>query len=285
MKEIKNSMSLKAYIKNKAIEKKVPAQLVMQNYMLERLLARISSSNYKNNFILKGGFLISAIVGIDSRTTMDLDGTIKGFDLSKESVNDIFNDICKIDLKDNISFKILNLEDIREKDDYPGVRVKLHALYLPLKVPISVDITTGDKITPKEISYKFSSLFEDKQIEVLAYNLETILAEKLETILSRGIVNTRARDFYDVYMLYNLYKDKINYSYLKNATISTTKKRNTLYILDDYKSILNQISENSDVVNLWNRYKESFNYVKKVSFKESLSIINELMSEISTVKG
>lgn len=282
MKEIKNSMSLKAYIKNKAIEKKVPAQLVMQNYMLERLLARISSSNYKNNFILKGGFLISAIVGIDSRTTMDLDGTIKGFNLSKESINYIFNDICKIDLKDNISFKILSLEDIREKDDYPGVRVKLHALYLPLKVPISVDITTGDKITPKEINYKFNSLFEDKQIEVLAYNLETILAEKLETILSRGIVNTRARDFYDVYMLYNLYKDKINYSYLKNAIISTTKKRNTLYILDDYKSILNQISENSDVINLWNRYKEAFSYVEKVSLNESLNIIEKLINKVET---
>lgn len=282
MKEIKNSMSLKAYIKNKAIEKKVPAQLVMQNYMLERLLARISSSNYKNNFILKGGFLISAIVGIDSRTTMDLDGTIKGFNLSKESINYIFNDICKIDLKDNISFKILSLEDIREKDDYPGVRVKLHALYLPLKVPISVDITTGDKITPKEINYKFNSLFEDKQIEVLAYNLETILAEKLETILSRGIVNTRARDFYDVYMLYNLYKDKINYSYLKNAIISTTKKRNTLYILDDYKNILSQILENSDVVNLWNRYKEAFSYVEKVSLNESLNIIEKLINKVET---
>lgn len=285
MKEIKNPMSLKAYIKNKAVEKNIPAQLVMQNYMLERLLERISLSKYKNNFILKGGFLISAIVGIDSRTTMDLDGTIKGFDLSKESINDIFNDICKIDLKDNISFKILNLEDIREKDDYPGVRVKLHALYLPLKVPISVDITTGDKITPKEINYKFSSLFEDREIEILAYNLETILAEKLETILSRGIVNTRARDYYDVYMLYNLYKDKINYLHLKNAIISTTKKRNTIYILDDYKSILNQILENSDVVNLWNRYKDAFNYVKKVSFKRSLNIIDELMSEIIMAKG
>lgn len=285
MKEIKNPMSLKAYIKNKAIEKKVPAQLVMQNYMLERLLERISLSKYKNNFILKGGFLISAIVGIDSRTTMDLDATIKGFDLSKETINNMFNDICNMDLKDNICFKILNLEDIREKDDYPGVRVKLHALYLPLKVPISVDITTGDKITPKEINYKLSSLFEDREIEVLAYNLETILAEKLETILSRGIVNTRARDYYDVYTLYNLYQDKINYSHLKNAIISTTKKRNTLYILDDYKNILSQISENSDVVNLWNRYKEVFNYVEKVSFTKSLNIIDELMSKIKSARG
>ena len=190
MKEIKNSMSLKAYIKNKANEKHIPSQLVMQNYMLERLLERISLSKYKTNFILKGGFLISAIVGIDSRTTMDLDTTIKGIKLDKEVLKTVLGEICNIDLNDNIKFEILGLEDIREKDDYPGMRVKINGLYPPLKVPLSIDMTTGDKITPREINYSFTSLFEDKEIKVLAYNLETIL--------SRFIANTRARDFYDI---------------------------------------------------------------------------------------
>lgn len=282
MKEIKNAMSLKAYIKNKSIERNIPAQLVMQNYMLERLLERISISKYKNNFIIKGGFLISSIVGIDSRTTMDLDTTVKGLNLSKETLKYVFSEVCNINLNDNITFDILNLEDIREKDDYPGIRVKLNACYPPLKVPISVDITTGDKIIPREITYSFNSLFENREIKVLAYNLETILSEKIETILSRGIVNTRVRDYYDIYILYSLYKNNINYHNLKNAIFSTSEKRNTLYILKNYKTILDEISQDSTIMNLWNRYRKTFNYVDKVSLSESLNIIMQIMNDITS---
>ena len=199
--KIKNVMSLKAYIKNKATQNKVPAQLVMQNYMLERLLERISLSKYNKNIILKGGFLISAIVGIDSRTTMDLDTTIKGLPLTKDFVNNMFYEICQISIDDNISFNIRKVDDIRKQDEYSGVRVFLDAVYPPLNVPLSVDVTTGDKITPKEIEHSFKMMFEEKYIYILAYNLETILSEKLETILSRGKVNTRPRDYYDVYIL------------------------------------------------------------------------------------
>lgn len=280
MKEIKNSMSLKAYIKNKAKEKRIPSQLVMQNYMLERLLERISLSKYKNNFILKGGFLISAIVGIDSRTTMDLDTTIKGIDLDKDVLKDVLSEICSIDLNDNIKFEILGLEDIREKDDYPGIRVKINGIYPPLKVPISIDMTTGDKITPREINYSFTSLFEDKKIKVLAYNLETILAEKIETILSRGVANTRARDFYDIYILHKLYADKINYTDLKNAITATLEKRNTLYLLNDYKTILKKISKDSGIADLWNRYKKTFDYTSEASLTESLDIMQKLINKI-----
>ena len=279
MKEIKNSMSLKAYIKNKANEKHIPSQLVMQNYMLERLLERISLSKYKTNFILKGGFLISAIVGIDSRTTMDLDTTIKGIKLDKEVLKTVLGEICNIDLNDNIKFEILGLEDIREKDDYPGIRVKINGLYPPLKVPLSVDMTTGDKITPREINYSFTSLFEDKKIKVLAYNLETILAEKIETILSRSVANTRARDFYDIYILHKLYSDKINYSNLKNAIHETLKKRHTLYLLGDYKTILDKISKDSGIADLWSRYKRTFSYTDQASLHESLNIVQELISK------
>lgn len=279
MKKIKNSMSLKAYIKNKANEKHIPSQLVMQNYMLERLLERISLSKYKNNFILKGGFLISAIVGIDSRTTMDLDTTIKGIKLDKEVLKTVLDEICNIDLNDNIKFEILGLEDIREKDDYPGMRVKINGLYPPLKVPLSVDMTTGDKITPREINYSFTLLFEDKEIKVLAYNLESILAEKIETILSRSVANTRARDFYDIYILHKFYPDKINYSNLKNAIHETLKKRHTLYLLSDYKTILDKISKDSGIADLWSRYKRTFSYTDQASLHESLNIVQELISK------
>jgi len=190
----KNPMQLKAFIKNKAVEKNISAQLVMQNYMMERLLERISLSKYQHNFILKGGFLISAIVGLDSRTTMDLDTTIKGLTLTHESIRLIFMEICNIPVEDDIVFEIVSIVDIRENDDYPGIRVDLKANYFPISVPLSVDITTGDKITPREVKYKFKLLFEERAIPIMAYNLETLLAEKIETVLSRGIANTRPRD-------------------------------------------------------------------------------------------
>lgn len=175
-----NAMQLKAFIKKKAAEKNISAQLVMQNYMLERLLERISVSKYKSNFILKGGFLISVIVGLDTRATMDLDTTIKGFTLTHRSIRSIFEEICLIKIDDDVEFEVLSTEDIRETDDYPGIRVSLKANYPPISVPISVDVTTGDKITPKEIEYTFAALFDDKHISIMAYNLETVFAEKLK---------------------------------------------------------------------------------------------------------
>ena len=173
----KNPMQLKAFIKNKAAEKHISAQLVMQNYMLERLLERISLSPYKNNFILKGGFLISAIVGLDTRATMDLDTTIKGFTLTHEAIRKIFTDICTVQIADDVQFEVVGISDIRETDDYPGIRVGLKANYPPISVPLTVDVTTGDMITPREVEYTFSMLFDDRQISILAYNLETVLAE------------------------------------------------------------------------------------------------------------
>ena len=195
----KNPMQLKAFIKNKAAEKHISAQLVMQNYMLERLLERISLSPYKNNFILKGGFLISAIVGLDTRATMDLDTTIKGFTLTHEAIRKIFTEICAVQIADDVQFEVVGISDIRETDDYPGIRVALKANYPPISVPLTVDVTTGDMITPREVEYTFSLLFDDRTISILAYNLETVLAEKLETVLSRNIANTRPRDYYDVH--------------------------------------------------------------------------------------
>ncbi len=227
----RNPMQLKALIKNMAKEKGISAQLVMQNYMLERLLERIFLSGYHSNFILKGGFLIASIVGLDTRATMDLDMTVKGFTLTLDAVGQAFREICQIPVDDDVSLEFLDCAEIRETDDYPGIRVSLRAMYLTLSVPLKVDVTTGDRITPAEIEYELPLLFDDRKISVLAYNLETILAEKIETILSRGIANTRPRDFYDVYVLRSLRKKKYHPKILKQALDETAKKRGSAAIL------------------------------------------------------
>ena len=281
--KFKNSMSLKAYIKNKAMENKIPAQLVMQNYMLERLLERISLSKYQKNIILKGGFLISTIVGIDSRTTMDLDTTIKGLPLTKELVNDIFFEICQIDVQDNISFNIRKIAEIREQDEYSGVRVFLDAIYPPLNVQLSVDVTAGDKITPKEIEYSFKMMFDERNINVLAYNLETILAEKLETILSRGKANTRPRDYYDVYILYTLYKNKIDFDMLFKAISSTCSRRGSLKILEIYKTRMDEVEIDSEMNKLWDNYEKNFEYAKGIKFKDICNIVVDIFDGICSV--
>ena len=237
----KNPMQLKAFIKNKAAEKHISAQLVMQNYMLERLLERISLSPYKNNFILKGGFLISAIVGLDTRATMDLDTTIKGFTLTHEAIRKIFTEICAVQIADDVQFEVVGISDIRETDDYPGIRVALKANYPPISVPLTVDVTTGDMITPREVEYTFSLLFDDRTISILAYNLETVLAEKLETVLSRNIANTRPRDYYDIHILYALRGVECDKATLRRALERTTQKRGSGTILTDYSEIMKAI--------------------------------------------
>lgn len=212
---MKNAMQLKAKIKNIAKEKNISAQLVMQNFMMERLLERISLSSYQNHFILKGGFLIASMVGLDTRATRDMDATIKGLPVSEQTVKNMFLEICKIELQDDVTFNFLSIGEIREGDEYGGFRVALSANFSPMAVPLKLDITTGDKITPSEITYDYKLLIDDRSIKILAYNLETVLAEKLETIISRSDQNTRPRDFYDVYVLKNLQNHNLDFEILK----------------------------------------------------------------------
>ena len=218
---IKNAMSLKAKINNIAKKDKVLPQAVMQIYMLERLLERISISEYKNNFILKGGMLISSIIGIDNRSTMDMDTTIKGFKLDKDNLENILQEIIKIDIDDNIKFKIINIDNIREDDDYGGLRVHLQAYLDEMPIDLKIDVTTGDKITYKEINYKYNLLLEKRSIEIWTYNVETIIAEKYESIIKRSILNTRIRDFYDLYMLTHLDKKNVKSKILIDAIRET----------------------------------------------------------------
>ena len=273
-------MQLKAFIKKKAAEKNISAQLVMQNYMLERLLERIALSKYKNNFILKGGFLISAIVGLDTRATMDLDTTVKGFTLTHESIRKIFEEISTVEIADDVKFELAGISDIREGDDYPGIRVALKANYPPISVPLTVDVTTGDVITPAEIEYTFPLLFDDRTISIFAYNLETVLAEKIETVLSRSIANTRPRDFYDIHILYTLRGVECDAKMMLQALERTADKRGSRKVLEVYPDIIAEIRESKKLQGFWEKYKRDFDYAKGISFDDVCDTIQCIMKSI-----
>lgn len=274
---MKNAMGLKAVIKNIAKDKHISAQLVMQNFMLERLLERISVSKYQQNFILKGGFLIAAMVGLDTRATMDMDATIKGWPVNEESVKKMFLDICTINLQDDITFEFKKIGKIREGDEYTGYRVSLLANYPPMAVPLKLDITTGDKITPKEIEYRFKLLLEDREISVLAYNLETIMAEKLETVISRGDQNTRPRDYYDIYILAKLQYKNIEPQFLKAALDATSKKRGSTEVLKNYRNIIDVVRNSDVMIKQWKTYQRDFEYAIDISFDEVCDAIVQMM--------
>jgi len=277
-------MQLKALIKKKSEENRITAQLVMQNYMMERLLERISLSKYKGNFILKGGFLIAAIVGLDSRATMDMDASIKGLTLNHESMQRIFKEICSVAVEDDVAFAVSRTTDIREGDDYPGLRVHLTANYPPLAVALKVDVTTGDIITPGEIEYSFKLLFDDRSISVMAYNLESILAEKLETVLSRNLANTRPRDFYDIHILNIMRGAECDIALLRRALGETALKRGSLSIIGNYREIINSIIDNPRMQSFWETYRQDFDYAKYITFNEACETILQVMDAISRSK-
>ncbi len=277
---MKNSMQLKSIIKNIAKEKSISAQLVLQNYMLERLLERISISKYKNKFVLKGGFLIAAMVGLDTRATMDMDATIKRMSVTEKVIIEMFMEITNVEIDDDVIFKFKGIGEIREGDDYTGYRVSLSANYPPMSVPLKLDITTGDKITPKEIEYEFKLLLEDRTIKILAYNLETVLAEKLETVITRSDQNTRPRDFYDIYVLDKLQSNNINKDILKSAFRETCIKRNTLHIVKNYKEILSIVKDSSEMNKRWENYQHDFDYAKGIDFSHICNTIGRVLDNL-----
>lgn len=277
---MKNAMQLKAIIKNLAKEKYISAQLVMQNFMLERLLERISVSEYQQNFILKGGFLIAAMVGLDTRATMDMDATIKGLPVNEQTVRKMFEEICKIELDDDVTFSFRSIGEIREGDEYTGYRVSLTANYPPMAVPLKLDITTGDKITPKEIEYQFKLLLEDRSISVLAYNLETIMAEKLETVISRGDQNTRPRDYYDIYILAKLQYSNIEFNSLKAALNATAQKRGSSEVLKSYHKIMDTVRNNEIMQKQWKNYQKDFEYAMGIVFEDVCETVVQIMDEL-----
>lgn len=276
----KNTMSLKATINNIAKENKVSAQSVLQTYMLERLLERISVSQYKDNFILKGGMLISAMLGIDSRTTMDIDTTIKGFELTEENVKKIMEDVCKIDLHDDVTLKINRVEQIRENDDYNGYRLTFEAKYMNnMPVIMKIDVTTGDKITYREIEYSFELMLENRKINIWSYNIETVLAEKFEAIIKRGVLGTRIRDFYDVHMLLKTQIKNVDKKTLRVAIMYTAEHRGSLDIMKQWKEIVEELKDDETMISQWKRYKKNNFYAEGIDYKDlidSIIVIGEI---------
>lgn len=273
----RNTMSFKAIINNMAKENNVAAQSVLQTYMLERLLERISISKYKDNFILKGGMLISAMLGIDSRTTMDMDTTIKGFPLTKDNITNIMDEICNIEIDDNVTLKINKVELIREDDDYGGYRITFEAKYNnEMPVIMKIDITTGDKITYKEIEYSFTLMLEDRKIQIWSYNVETIIAEKFEAIVKRGVLSTRIRDYYDVYMLINTQSKIIDKKTLKDAIILTAQHRGTSEIIKNWKKIIEKIANDSKMRQQWKRYQKDNFYAEEIEYNELINAISKV---------
>ena len=277
---MKNAMQLKAIVKNISKEKKISAQLVLQNYMLERFLERVSLSAYRDHFIIKGGFLIASMVGLDSRATMDMDITIKSLPVSEESVKKMIEEIIKIPVDDDIDFSFKRIGEIREGDEYTGYRVALTANYPPMAVPLKLDITTGDKITPREIEYEYRLMMEDRSIHVLAYNLATILAEKLETVISRGDQNTRPRDYYDVFILTKLQRENINLKTLREALEATAAKRGSSAVIGRYAGIMDTVRSSPVMRSQWDNYRKDFEYAADIEFADACDAVVKIMDEL-----
>lgn len=272
----KNRAQLKAWIKNMSEKVAVNENIILQNYMLERLLERISVSNYKNKFVLKGGMLITAIVGIDMRNTLDMDATIKGFNLKKDNLERILNEIFNIDLDDGVTFEYRGIKEIRQEDEYGGFRVSLDSKFDKLVVPMKLDITTGDVITPKEINYKFDLMFEDRSIEILAYNLETVIADKFETIISRNIDTTRARDFYDVYILWTTQQQNFDKKILGQAIINKFEYRESMDKLNNIDEIMDVIKESEALKQHWENYQSKFSYAEDIGYEDTIRVLEEI---------
>lgn len=277
---IDNAQSLKDKAKNFAIKNNLEVQQVLQNYMFERFLERLSKSKYKNNFILKGGFLLSSIMGINIRSTMDIDANITGMDFSEDKILKLVQDIISIELNDNVAFEIDKSEPIKEDNEYGGYSFKIIGKVFNLKIIFHIDISTGDLITPKAIEYEYKTLLEDNIINLYTYNSETIIAEKLQTVLVRSVANSRMKDFYDLYYFSTNKWKEIDKKTLSDAINVTFKHRNSLNELNNYESIINEISKSSLIKERWTSYQNRFSYAQNVSFDSVIDSINKVYREV-----
>lgn len=272
------AMSLKAKIRNLAKEKDMSAQVVLQNYMFERFLKRLSKSAYRDKFILKGGILIAALVGIDNRATMDMDTTIKNYPINVGSLTKAIKEICSVNVEDGVTFSFLDIETIRDDDAYGGYRVSIISEYDTIITPMQIDITTGDVITPKENLYLFKTIFEESIIEIWAYNIETVLAEKVETILRRGELNTRPRDFYDVYILTKT--QSVDDTLFAAALRSTAAHRETSHIFNNIPNRLSDIHNSETLRSRWIKYTKDYRYADGITYENVMSALTALTNNL-----
>lgn len=274
---IKTSRQLKDKIKNLSHGDSTKAQILTRKYMMERFLARVAASNYRDQFILKGGMLVSAIVGEEARSTMDIDATVRSLPLSEDYIKSVIANIVSLDLSDNLSFRIEDAKSIMEEHDYSGIRITMKVLLENLRETITVDISTGDAITPSAVRFSYPMMFEQGDINVWSYNLETLLAEKIETILARSTANTRMRDFYDIHILWNYENDYINTNILREAFDATTQKRHTDHLINDAKQILEDIENSTYMKRMWENYRRSNTYVGALEWKDAFEAVKSIV--------
>ena len=274
---IHSSKQLKDLIRNLSKEVGIEAHVLIRKYMMERFLERVSSSKYNGSFILKGGMLVAAFVGVEARATMDIDTTIKGIPVTIVDMERTITEISNIDLNDNVKFRIKKVSEIMDEAEYSGIRFSMDAVLDGAVIPLKIDISTGDVITPREIAYSYKLMFEDRTIPIMTYPIETVLAEKLETVISRSITNTRMRDFYDIHIL--LKSQNINADILALALERTAKKRGNFSLLENAESVLKIVKSDEDMKRLWNIYQKKFKYAGEYTWDEVIHSVRELSIE------
>ena len=272
---------IKGRIKSVAKQNNADARTLMRIYMMERFLERLAQSEYRDNFVIKGGILVTAMIGVAHRSTMDIDTSMKNLNLSAEDALRVVNQVKDIDLDDGVSFEVKDVSNIMDEMEYPGIRVTMNANVGRLITPLKIDISTGDVITPRAIEFNYDLLLEDRSISLWSYNLETILAEKLQTVLARGILNTRMRDFYDIRMLLDTYEDKVNKAVLKDAFAATCKKRGTDHLQEQAEEIIKIIEADEQLQVLWRAYQKKYSYAADIDYASVISGVRKLM-EISS---
>lgn len=271
---------IKGRIKSVAKQNNADARTLIRIYMMERFLERLAQSEYRDNFIIKGGILVTAMIGVAHRSTMDIDTSMKNLNLSAEDALRVVNQVKDIDLDDGVSFEVKDVSNIMDEMEYPGIRVTMNANVGRLITPLKIDISTGDVITPRAIEFNYDLLLEDRSISLWSYNLETILAEKLQTVLARGILNTRMRDFYDIRMLLDTYEDKVNKAVLKDAFAATCKKRGTNHLQEQAEEIIKIIEANEQLQVLWRAYQKKYSYAADIDYASVISGVRKLMDWI-----
>ena len=277
-----NADKLKALISKKSLGDSDNSQKLFQMFYFERILERISLSEYKGQIILKGGLLLSSIIGEDERTTKDMDATLKGIELSEEKIREMFNEILNINLDDGVSFELVSVKDIRLEAEYGGFKINLLATLDNNKTYVTVELTMGDVITPREMKFSYNSMFENKKISLMAYTLETVLAEKFQAVINRGILNTRMKDFYDIYILINNKIDEININNLTAAIMNTFTRRKTNLDINEFKVIFEELKENTELSKMWKEYQNKNIYAAKVEYSNTLNAIKKIIEILET---
>lgn len=277
---IKNATAVKAKIKNKAGGDSDKSQIILRIYLMERLLERVSLSQYRDNFVLKGGLLVSSLVGVDMRSTMDVDTTVKSLPLNKRSAQKILEEIIAVKLEDGVAFRITKVQDIMEGHEYEGIRFMIECTMDKLKQTIKVDISTGDEITPRAVAYKLPLIIEDRSINLWAYNLETLLAEKLETIMVRAETNTRMRDFYDIHVLLEQDVVTIDRDTMKSAFYATCKRRKSTERIVTIDDVINKIADDEVTKQQWKNYRKTNYYVGALEWDDVIESTRTLRTMV-----